>query len=185
MRQSRVDPTKSAHEVLEGPCDWNKYPLAPPGCKSIIHEAAESRAPWAPRGVDAWYLHPSKDHYRCNTFYVPETRAYRTSGSAEYYSQHNSNTIFSPAEHIKELKEEATATIRDAERTPSNKKLMQALKEKISNFVEGKVETVATEGNHNGEQLPTSAEPIPEPLFQRVTEHQKSQRSPVQWHQEY
>ena len=50
MRQSRVDPTKSAYEVLEGPYDWNKYPLAPPGCKAIIHEAAESRASWAPRG---------------------------------------------------------------------------------------------------------------------------------------
>ena len=106
MRQSRVDPTKSADKVLEGPYDWNKYPLTPPGCKAIIHEAAESRASWAPRGVDAWYLHPSKDHYRCNKFYVPETRAYRTSGSAEYYPQHCSNPNFSPAEHIKELKEE-------------------------------------------------------------------------------
>ena len=56
MRQSRVDPTKSAYDVLEGPYDWNKYPLAPPGCKAIIHEAAESRASWAPIGMDAWYL---------------------------------------------------------------------------------------------------------------------------------
>ena len=139
MRQSRVDPTKSAYKVLEGPYDWNKYPLAPPGCKAIIHEAAESRASWASRGVDAWYLHPSKDHYRCNKFYVPETRAYRTSGLAEYYPQHCSNPNFSPAEHIKELKEEITATIKDAERTPSNKKLMRALKEKITNFLDGRV----------------------------------------------
>jgi len=80
------------------------------------------------RGVDAWYLHPSKDHYRCNKFYVPETRSYHTSGSAEYYPQHCSDPNVSPAEHIKELKEEITATIKDAEQTPCNKKLMRALK---------------------------------------------------------
>ena len=148
--------------------------MAPPGCKAIIHEAAESRASWAPRGVDAWYLHPSNDHYRCNKFYVPETRAYRTSGSAEYYPQHCSNPNFSPAEHIKELKEEITATIKDAERTPSNKKLMRALKEKITNFLDGRVQRVATEGDHDtGGQLPTSGDPIPEPSFQRVTKSPK------------
>ena len=27
MRASRIDPTKSAHEVLHGPYDWNRYPL--------------------------------------------------------------------------------------------------------------------------------------------------------------
>ena len=88
------------------------------------------------------------DHYRCNKFYVLETRAYRTSGLAEYYPQHCSNPNFSPAEHIKELKEEITTTIKDAERTPSNKNLMRALKEKISNFLDGRVQRVATEGDH-------------------------------------
>jgi len=118
-------------------------------------------------------LHPSKDHYRCNKFYVLETRVYRTSGSAEYYPQHCSNPNFLPAEHIKELKEEVTDTIRDAERTPSNKKLMRALKGKISNFLDGKVQRVDTEGDHNGELLPTSEELTPEPSFQRVTEAPK------------
>ena len=50
---------------------------------------------------------------------------------------------------------------------------MRALKEKISNFLDGKVQRVATEGDHSGGQLPTSADPIPEPSFQRVTEAPK------------
>ncbi len=32
MRASRIDPTKSAHEILYGAYDWNRYPLAPLGC---------------------------------------------------------------------------------------------------------------------------------------------------------
>ena len=92
---------------------------------------------------------------------------------AEYYPQHCSNPNFSPAEHIKELKEEITATIKDAERTPSNKKLMRALKEKITNFLDGRVQRVATESAHSRGQLPTSADPIPEPSFQRVTKAPK------------
>jgi hypothetical protein len=36
MRASRVDPTKSAYEILNGPYDWNRYPLAPLGCKAVI-----------------------------------------------------------------------------------------------------------------------------------------------------
>jgi len=35
MRASRVDPTKSAYEMLNGPYDWNRYPLAPLGCKAV------------------------------------------------------------------------------------------------------------------------------------------------------
>jgi hypothetical protein len=37
LRQSRVDPTKSAYEILNGPYDWNRYPLAPLGCKAIVY----------------------------------------------------------------------------------------------------------------------------------------------------
>jgi hypothetical protein len=36
LRQSRVDPSKSAYEILNGPYDWNRYPLAPLGCKAIV-----------------------------------------------------------------------------------------------------------------------------------------------------
>ena len=75
MRPSRIDPTKSAYEAIHGPYDWNRFPLAPPGCKAIIYESPESRGSWASRGTDAWYVSPSLDHYRCNHYFVPETRA--------------------------------------------------------------------------------------------------------------
>ena len=42
MRASRVDPTKSAYEILNGPYNWNRYPLAPLGCKAVIYEDGDT-----------------------------------------------------------------------------------------------------------------------------------------------
>ena len=65
MRASRIDPTMSAstYEALNGPYDWNRYPLAPLGCKSVIYEDCNIRILWVSRGIDGWYLRPSHDHY--------------------------------------------------------------------------------------------------------------------------
>ncbi len=63
LRASRIDPTKSAYEILNGSYNWNQYPLAPIGCKAIVYEYGNTRGSWALQGVDAWYLGPSKDHY--------------------------------------------------------------------------------------------------------------------------
>ncbi len=55
-----IDLMKSAHEILIGPYGWNRYPLAPLGCKAIVYEDGDTCGSWALRGVDAWYLGPSK-----------------------------------------------------------------------------------------------------------------------------
>ncbi len=63
MRRSRIDLSKSAHKTLYGPYDWNRYPMAPLGCKAVVYEDGNTRGSWASRGVDGWYLGPSMDHY--------------------------------------------------------------------------------------------------------------------------
>ncbi len=63
MQASCIDPTKSAYEILNEPYNWNRYPLALLGCKAIVYKDGDSRGSWASRGVNAWYLGPSKDHY--------------------------------------------------------------------------------------------------------------------------
>ncbi len=65
LRASRIDPTKSAYEILNGTYDWNRYPLAPLRCKAVVYKDGNTRGSWASRGVDAFYLGPAKDHYRC------------------------------------------------------------------------------------------------------------------------
>jgi hypothetical protein len=75
LQASRINPNISAYEALNRPYNWDRYPLTPPGCKAVIYEAPALCGSWASRGTDAWYLGPSADHYQCNLYYVPETRA--------------------------------------------------------------------------------------------------------------
>jgi hypothetical protein len=73
---SCIDPTMLAYEAVHGPYDWNHFPLTPPGCKAVIYEAPESQGSWASHSTDVWYVGPSRYHYWCNNFCVPNTRAY-------------------------------------------------------------------------------------------------------------
>jgi hypothetical protein len=73
MRASHTNPNMSAYEAIHGPYDWNRFPLAPPGCKAIIYKSPEARGSWGTWGMDRWYLGPSLDHYRCNHYFVPKT----------------------------------------------------------------------------------------------------------------
>jgi len=76
LRASRIDPSKSAYDVLEGEHNFDRYLIAPPGTKAVINEPADSRASWAPRATDVWYVGAAKDHYCAAKFFVPETSAY-------------------------------------------------------------------------------------------------------------
>jgi hypothetical protein len=52
MRASHINQTISAYEQLNGPYNWNRYPLAPLGCKAVIYKDGDTRGSWASRGVD-------------------------------------------------------------------------------------------------------------------------------------
>jgi hypothetical protein len=85
MRTSRTNPKISAYEAIGGKFDFNKTPLAPPGCKVIIHEKPGQRASWDQHGVPGWYLEPANEHYRCYRCYVPKTQAERISDTVEFF----------------------------------------------------------------------------------------------------
>ena len=127
LRASRINPNISAYEALNGPYNWDRYPLAPPGCKAIIYEAPAVRGSWASRGTDAWYLGPLADHYRCNLYYVPETRAYRISGSAELFPQHCQVPNLSNNAHLKALTEELETSTGIAAKTHKGRMLIKEL----------------------------------------------------------
>ena len=52
LRNSRINPSLSAHAYLNGIHDFNKTPLAPPGTKVMFHSKADKRASWAFHGED-------------------------------------------------------------------------------------------------------------------------------------
>jgi hypothetical protein len=88
LHRSCIHPECSAHKTLEGPYNWNQYPMAPPGIKAIIYKDSDTRASWAPHSLNAWLLRFLKDHYCCHLYHVPKTSGYRVSGSANLFPQH-------------------------------------------------------------------------------------------------
>jgi len=137
LRCSRIDPNKSAYEVLEGPYDWNRYPMAPLGTKAIIYEDSDTRASWAPHGLNAWFLGSSKDHYRCHLYFIPETSGYRVSGSAELFPQHCIAPHFSNKTHVNELSEELKSTLPKLARRQHTLSTLRTLAQQLDSFVAG------------------------------------------------
>ena len=76
MQASQINPAISGYNTLNGPYDWNQYPLVLLGCKVVVYEDGNTRDSWAVQDVDRWYLDPSMDHYRCDLYYIPKTWAY-------------------------------------------------------------------------------------------------------------
>jgi hypothetical protein len=111
LRPLQIDPTKSAYEVLNGPYDWNRFALAPPCCKVVIYETPQSRTLWGSRGTNAWYIGPSLNHYRCNHYFVPETRAYCISESAKLFPQHCQAPFLMCNDHLQEVITELVTTL--------------------------------------------------------------------------
>ena len=165
LRESRATPGISAYEALNGPYDWSRYPLAPIGCKAIIYEAPAVRGSWASRGTDAWCLGPSKDHYRCNLYYVPETRAYRISGSAELFPQHCQVPNLSPREHLRALTEELETTATSVKETPKGKAMIRHLRKQLDELIDKTAQTPAEQ-----RVSATDTHPTNEPPIQRVSQ---------------
>jgi hypothetical protein len=132
MRASRINPNISVYEAIWGPYDWNCFPLAPPGYKAVIYESPAARGSWGSHGTDAWYLGPSRDHYQCNHYFVPETRAYRISGSAELFPQHCQVPFLSTSDHLQELTNEVVSTLKIMTPNKQRRVLTYVVSSKIS-----------------------------------------------------
>jgi hypothetical protein len=98
MRSSRINPRLSAHAQIYGAFDYNRTPLAPPGCKVLVHEKPSVRGTWAPHAVDGWYLGPALAHYRCYTVWVWDTASTRVSDTVEWFPQHVTMPALSSAD---------------------------------------------------------------------------------------
>jgi hypothetical protein len=137
LRRSRINPNISAYEILEGPYNWNHFPLAPLGTKAIIYNDADTWASWAPHGVNAWMLGPSKDHYQCHLYYVPEISGYCVSGSTDLFPQHCIEPMFTPFTHVKELANELKQMLATMRCKKLNLATLKTLKEHADAYIAG------------------------------------------------
>ena len=84
LRQSSLHLQFLVYAHLNGPFDFNRTPLSPPGIKVLINEKIQVRRSWSTYGVDGWYLGPAKEHYRCYWVYCSKTGTERISDTVEF-----------------------------------------------------------------------------------------------------
>jgi hypothetical protein len=65
LRQSRINQKLSAYAQLFGILDYNRTPIAPPGCEIIAFQPPGLRPSYGFHGYKAWYTRPAMQHYRC------------------------------------------------------------------------------------------------------------------------
>ena len=73
LRNSRVRPALSAYAYLFGPCDFNKYPMAPPGTHIIVHDKPCNRTSCGHHVTLGWYIGPYLEYYSFMQCYMPAT----------------------------------------------------------------------------------------------------------------
>ena len=73
LRNSRVNPTLSTHEYLNGVHDFNKMPLALPGTQSIVYTKPDKYASWAFHGENGWYVGLEPHNYGYFKWFIPAT----------------------------------------------------------------------------------------------------------------
>ena len=84
LRPCRFNNKLSAYEAMHGTFNYDATPLAPLGCKILIHETPEQRTSWGPHAVDGYYIGPALEHYRCYRAYIPTTRSERIAETVEF-----------------------------------------------------------------------------------------------------
>jgi hypothetical protein len=93
------------------------------------------RGLWASRGVEAFYLGPAMDHYRCDHYYIPDTRAYRILGLSKLFPQHCQLPTLTPHQHLWALTDELTKDTKRAISTPKGRRLLKLLAMRIDDLL--------------------------------------------------
>ena len=94
LRKSKLHPKISAYAHIYEAFDFNRTPLAPPGCVALAYDSPNKRATWKTKGTDGFYIGPAMEHYRCHKIYTPKTRAERVAKTVEFFP-HNCATPYS------------------------------------------------------------------------------------------
>jgi hypothetical protein len=75
MRPSRINPLLLAHTQLKGEFDFNCTPIAPIGCKVIVHNQRNERGSWDNCGSPGYYIDRAEQHYHNYKCYMKNTKS--------------------------------------------------------------------------------------------------------------
>ena len=85
LRPSRLNPDVSAYMQVHGNHDFNKHPLAPIGCKIIIHNRTNERSSWSDHGSRGFYVGLAIKHYRNYVCFMSGTKALRIFNTVDFF----------------------------------------------------------------------------------------------------
>jgi hypothetical protein len=100
LRQSHINPRVSAWEFFQGPFDFAKTPLAPIGCRVLIHAKPATRQSWDYRATDGFYIGPALDSYRCFKLVKCDTQSQVISDTVEFRHSYRTTPTPSPEDKI-------------------------------------------------------------------------------------
>ena len=86
LRQSRINPRRSAYSELFGTFDFNATPLAPIGTEAIIFQHCNNRTTsYSDHGNAGWYIGPCPNKYRNYKVYVTRTKGTKESNRVDLF----------------------------------------------------------------------------------------------------
>jgi hypothetical protein len=85
LRESTCHPRMSAWDEINGPLDFSRTPMAPPGMLVTVHDKPDSRRTWAKHGTAGYYTGPALDHYRCYTTVIKDSGATRVTDTLAWH----------------------------------------------------------------------------------------------------
>ena len=106
-------PKLTAYHQIHGGFDYNKTPMAPAGCKIIIHDRADKRKSWDPHGTHGFYIGPAMQHYRNYKCYIPTTRHTRVSNTVVFFPHSCKTLTPSPTNNINMALQDLTSVLVD------------------------------------------------------------------------
>lgn len=117
LRPSRINPQVSAYTMVHGHHDFRRNPIAPAGCKVIVHERKMERGTWGDHGVPGYYLQMAPHHYRNVRCYIPSTHAFRVTNTVEYFPKCCEIPHMTPLDHIGACLQQLNKAITDTKAT--------------------------------------------------------------------
>ena len=90
LRFPPIHPQISTNDTINGTFNFNSTPLAPVGCKVVVHKKPTKRETWDPAGTNGFYLGPAMQHYRCYSCYVTKTKGIRNCDTVDF-APHQTN----------------------------------------------------------------------------------------------
>ena len=85
LRGSRLNPKLSAWAQVNGVFDYQRTPIGPPGTRVLVHDKPDQRSTWSPHGLEAWYIGPALEYYRCFRCWVWDTRKERVCDTLRWH----------------------------------------------------------------------------------------------------